>query len=120
VVDFDREIDRVVGSLRSDEIRRAVMAFLVNEATSADEICRTLKQPANLISYHGRALERVGAAQRFGSLSSDARKQQYRATELGVIGYGKLNAEASSDVGKGDRQAGPDASGWIPPDCPSR
>jgi hypothetical protein len=62
----------------------------------------------------------VGAAQRFGSFCSDARKQQYRATELGVIGYGKLNAEATSGDGGGDSQAGPDASGWISPDCRGR
>jgi hypothetical protein len=116
VVDFDREVDRVVQSLRSDETRRAVMAFMVNEATSADVICETLKEAANLIAYHARALERVGAIQRFGSLSSDARKQKYRATELGVIGYGKLNAEAGSGDDDGDTQLGPDAAGWIPPE----
>jgi hypothetical protein len=63
VVHFDREVDRVVQSLKSDETRSSMIAFLVNEATSADAICRTLMQPANLISYHARALERVGAAQ---------------------------------------------------------
>lgn len=90
------------------------MAFLVNEATSAELICKTLKQPADLVGYHARTLERVGAVQPFGSFSSDARKQRYRATELGVIGYGKLDAEARSDEDDGDTQAGPDASGWIP------
>lgn len=87
--DFDHELDRVVGLLNHD-VRRAVMAFYVNEATTPAQISRSIDVDLPTLAYHTRVLEQAGALKSLGADSLDGSRQSFEATELGILGMSKL------------------------------
>jgi DNA-binding transcriptional ArsR family regulator len=89
---FDHELDRVV-ELLNHEVRRAVMAFYVNEATTPAQISRTVDIDLPTVAYHTRVLEQAGALKSLGADSLDGSRQSFEATELGILGLSKLSDE---------------------------
>jgi hypothetical protein len=90
---FDHELDRVVELLNHD-VRRAVMAFYVNEATTPAQISRTVDIDLPTLAYHTRVLEQAGALKSLGGDALERSRQSFEATELGILAMSKLTGEA--------------------------